>query len=261
MAIYDRDTWEFMEKIGAVLAPPPPSPLPKEEQDRHKTNYVKNTKTILKILQNPTKTIPKVVLKGALDLGFKKEAGLTPIGLFAFMNDHYSAEWWDWEPETVRESLEEDHQIVPTPEVMNMIGALQLTALTNAPFEHWDKFEKVGHAFYHNVVDFRVVQPMEPDEVALTFHYLALLRPGQEFQPEIYAYAAACCNEAGLVYLPPGLFPEACQEALAAQAHTRELEEEVKLQRAGGEFRPAPSDACAHQLAMLKEIQEALADA
>ena len=256
MPHYDESTRLFMEKMADG-----PSPHQHKHKDEGPTakEYVKNTKTLLNILNNPVKAIPRAVLKGALNVGFKKESGMRPVALFSFLNDQHDHLWWDWEPETIRQTLEQEHAIEPTREVMNMIGALQLVALSNGPFEHWHQFEKVGHAFYQNIVDFRVVQPLEPDEAAAAFKYLALIRPGQEFEDEIYAYVAAACHMAGMVYLPDDLFPAPCQTHLEGMIHDTTMTAEVK--GCWGSGVTPGSEAIVHQVAMLHDVKEALSDA
>lgn len=259
MTTFDDPTRAFMAKLGVDHNAPRPHHDERRRKEPSVKEYLKDAKTLLKIVKNPTSATPKAALKTLINVAFPKEAGLTPLGLFGLMNEHYGRDWWDWEPETMRQVLAGEHAVAPTREIMNMIGALQLIASTNSPFEHWDKFEKVGHALYGNIVDFRVVQPLEPDELAVTFKYLQALRPGQEFEHEIFVYAAGCCNEAGMVYMPPDLFPPPCQDQLADHNVDKALETAVERL---WESRGATDDiAESYQMDILKEIAEVLSHA
>jgi hypothetical protein len=214
------------------------------------TDSAKAGRNILRVVENPKKALPRLVQKQLLESVINKEAGLTPLKLLGYLNDHHALAWWDWEPETLWQTLAVEHGIEATDDVKNMVMALQNVVTTNAAFEHWHIFEKVGHAFFRNPLDFHVVQPMEPDQAAGALKILHTIRPQEEFSPEIWTYVSSCCHSAGLVYLPPELFGHAQAELARAQKDWSGVGREV----AGAWPRPPESDAGKHQFAMLQEI-------
>jgi len=170
---------------------------------------LRTTKQMVDMVQNPKKNIGKFLVRRTARNLMEKDGSLGVLGVYSYMNEHHGREWWDWEPETIWATLETAHKLMDdTPEeIRNMVMALQVVLNTFGPFEHWHIFEKVSHAFNQNHVDFGVMQPTEPDEIGLTIHLLAKIRPSTEYDDEVLQYISACCKIAGLVYLPEELFP------------------------------------------------------
>lgn len=156
----------------------------------------------------------------------KEGAGPFPmVSLFQSLNHHYGDAWPTWAPETLWKTM-------PMPEgevdaIKNAVQALQVVATTNAPFEDWHIFEKVGHAFCLEPVNFGQIEPLEPDHAAYAVYVLQQLRPQLEFESEVKGYVAACAKRAGLVYLPTELFPEGCQALLDGLGNDLELRDQI----------------------------------
>lgn len=255
MTTYDDATRAFIEKVSGVPMVQKDPGAAADEDDVKR--YLKRTKTVLQILQNPAKNIPRAVVKESLS-GFSKQSSVRAADLATYLDTHYAEAWHDWEPETMRQVLAEEHGYEGD-DVLNMVGALQTVLSTDLPFEHWHIFEKVGHGLYGNIVDFALVQPLEPTELAGVFKLLLRLRPDATFEPEIYAYAAGCCHDAGMVYMPGDLFPPQCQAYLEAQSYVPSFTAQV--QGLWDEGAAPLGDRTAVQLARLKEIREFVSDA
>ena len=166
--------------------------------------------------------------------GIEKVSAQTPyhhrsdvISVYEQMNDKYGQDWWDWEPETVRETLDREYGVDLGDDGVNVIGALQVILNTNQAHEHWHVFEKVGHAFNGNHVDFSVIQPLEMDEIALSLSIMNTIRPKQEFMSEIFGYIASCAKMSGLVYLPEEFFGSDPQQRLDTLNNDLELKKRV----------------------------------
>ena len=80
-----------------------------------------------------------------------EKVSYTPLQLYQFLNTNYDRQWMDWEPETLWTTLLQDHEEKPTESMKNLIQALQVIVRTNAPFEQWNVFEKVGHSKVFNI--------------------------------------------------------------------------------------------------------------
>lgn len=220
MGRFDKDTTDFMEKLASDHA---------EEPAKTDLSKLRTLKSVVKSIQDPHKAIGKALVSGlTMKAVFEKEASASVLGVFGLLNEHYGRAWWNWEPETVWQTLSREHSTEATEDLRSLIAALQLTVTTNQPFENWHIFEKVGQAFNHNPVNFGIVQPLEPQEAALTVKLLQTIRPKAEFDPEIYAYVAATAKNAGLVYTDPKVFFLDCQSFLDRMGNDTDLVEALR---------------------------------
>ena len=252
MGRYDRATRDFMEKLAGDGTPhrqeetlPPPTLNPAKDA-------LRAAKSVVRAVQTPVETLSRQSI-GLAASHLLKMASVAPMRIFAMLNERYGRDWWDWEPETLWRTIEQDLDTEADEEVKNLIQAFQLIVHTNAPFEHWHIFEKVGHALNANPVDFGIVQPLELDEAAWTVHVLKTMRPQQPFDDEVDAYIAACAKGAGVVYLPPELFPADAQAALDRMNNDLGLKAEVKAISPGTDTADIPLKV---QLGRLKECAD-----
>lgn len=242
MARFDKTTIDFMEKLAGEQ---------KDEPRKPDLSSLRTLKSVVKSIQDPHKALGKALVSGAtMKALFEKEARVKVLGVYGILNEHYGRAWWDWEPETVWQTLKKEHGFDPDEDLRNLISALQLCVTTNQPFENWHVFEKVGHAFNQNPVNFGIVQPLEPQETALTLKILRAIRPKQEFASEICGYLAATAKNAGLVYLPEEVFTAGCQSFLDEMGNDLELKEDLI------KGRNKKSAAYEIQIARLKEISD-----
>jgi hypothetical protein len=266
MAHYDNDTKKFMDDVA--------------EKEHHspvsagKLIARQGIRTIQDIATTPRTELPSRLVRRALAVATAveqhhhhhnhppqgqeyfdhiKKAPIEKRGgvdLYKYLNDKYSNAWHDWEPETLRHTLDRDGVDLDD-EVMNSIQALQVICKTNAPFEEWHVFEKVGQALNNNPVSFGHVQPLEMDEIAYTIKILQDIRPKEEFEDDIKGYIAAAAKEAGMVYLPEDLYPKGCQDFLDKMGN------DTKLRDAVAKVYPKTSNeetALGVQLARLSEV-------
>jgi hypothetical protein len=247
MARFDKDTVEFMSKVseddnsseeGAGLTP------------------LRKVRQVIKSIGNPQRAIGKAIVGEAVSHMLEKEGGISPFKVYQFLNDHYKKEWKDWEPETLWQMMKEQHDFDPTPELRNIVMAIQTSVTTNAPFEHWHIFEKVGHALSCNHVNFRILQPLEADEAARAIRFLRTVRPKQDFENEVYVYLAAVAKNCGIVYMPQELFGK-------TQEYLDEFNNDIALKNKISSLWPNVSfktseESVRIQIERLKEIKEAV---
>lgn len=199
MARIDEHTKQFMDAVADSDAQP---------SGGISLKPIRLMKQMSKGIDNPQKALGKLLVRGTLNEVLDKEGAVNVIDLYGFLNDHYARLWWDWEPETIWAELQRDHFTGGAPEeIKDAVMALQLTVNSHAPFEEWHVFEKVGHAFCFNHVDFTIVQPLEPTEAALTMALLGKIRPQEKYDHEVLMYVAVCAKSAGMVWLPEEMFP------------------------------------------------------
>lgn len=257
MARTDEHTRKFMRD---VVGDKPPEHHASEALDPLRTARFAG-----KVITNPTAAIGKyLVAKATKELikeqpeEFQKKSSLDAIGLYGFMNEHHGREWWDWEPETLWKTIEDDHISGATPtELKEAILALQVILNTNSPFENWHIFEKVGHAFNMNNVDFSILQPLELDEAALTVAIMNRIRPKQEYEPEVLTYIAVCARQSGMAYLPENMFP-GVQKYLDELNFDQALRDSVKNLWDKKDSSRSMTDAEDIQITRLKEISDYL---
>ncbi len=216
---FDAATDAFIAKVADTTVEP--------LHDHAMRDALGLARKVVRATQDPAKTLSRAMI-GLATKEMLKEGAMPVLRLFELLNNQYSRAWYDWEPETIWDTLSREQGVVLDRELKDMVLALQLTMNSDAPFEHWHVFEKVGHAFNQNIVDFNVVQPLELDEAAFTLSVLSKLRTAIDVEDEICGYVAAIAKESGVVYLPPELFPARCQAALDGMNNNIELRELVK---------------------------------
>lgn len=211
-------------------------------------------KKVIRMAQHPTTNIPRALV-GLATKELIKEGSITALGLYDVLNTNYEKDWWDWEPETIWKTLSVEQGIETSPEIRDMVLALQLIVNTNQPFEHWHIFEKIGNALNGNEVDFRLLQPLELDDVSATIQILKKLRPATGYEDEILAYVAAVAKSSGIVFLPQELFTAECQAYLDALNNDFELRDQVS-KRWPASYKKDDSPALKIQLMQLHEVKE-----
>ena len=269
MARFDDLTAAFMEKVAGQqlhltvddLDVDPQAIQPKDRTLGEKVLSV--TRTGINVARNPIKELPRLAVKGATkhllrsgspSLEKKASAAVTPLAVYRILNDNYQHDWWDWEPETLWQTLETEHHLEMDDDLKNMIQALQVLVNTNQAHEHWHIFENVANALNGNHVDFTIMQPPEPADIAAAFKIIGTIRPNEVFDEEVYTYVAGICHGDGLVFLPQGLFPGDCQRKLSEITFDHDLESAVA--RCWATKTTSSDDRVGIQLAHLNEIKD-----
>ena len=241
MATYDQHTQAFMDGV----------------QDEHQRPIsgeaiARKAATVVgAIIQK--KPVSRMIMKEIVK-DIVKEGSISILSLYEILSDHYGRDWWDWLPETLWHHLANDHGVLATEELRNAVQAIQMMLTTNQAHENWHIFEKTVHALNLEPVDFKTLQPCEPDRIARALRLMTSIRPQQEYDSEVIQYIAACCHHAGLCYAPPSILSEEINGALDQHVVDHELAEETRAAW------PAPSAGTGTpldvQLARLHEIQE-----
>lgn len=207
MARYDEDTQKFMEDVS-------------KQSVKSIAKQVIKGRPLSEAIARQIVAAPVSVLE--------KQSGVKVLEIFKLLNNRYDHTWWDWEPETLWQTLYIDNDIEPSEQVKNIVHALQVCVKTDFAFEAWHVFENVAHSFSLNPVHFGIVQPLEINEAALAIEIIKTIRPKTEFTAEVCGYVAACAKHSGMVYLPEDLFPKECQMFLDDMGNNLELKERVK---------------------------------
>lgn len=100
----------------------------------------------------------------------------------------------DWEPETLHKALEEKYGTVG-PRTWDRIEALRLLLSNDSPAKDWHVFEKVGNALNDHIPLFGTLQPLLPEEIAITLTIMQEIAD-YDFSDEVKAYiATAALND------------------------------------------------------------------
>ena len=197
---------------------------------------------------------PKFEIGDGIKTAAQNDVAFDIISIYSDLNDSYGRGWWDWEPETIRTVLHDDHSIDLGDNGVDIIGALQVILNTNYAHELWNVFENVCAAMNGEDVNFGVIQPQELTSIAYTLKVLNRIRPKTDLEPEVDAYIAACAKNAGVVYLPEDLFGKGPQEKLDDLNNDLSLKERVALIR--DKKAEVDSEAEEIQIKRLQEIEE-----
>lgn len=241
MAHIDQATKDFMNKVA----------------DEHSDDLVDDAATVLR-----KATMAKTPAKLAVNLagGYlankvfgqqeKVAAKKSAMSIYSLMNDKFGREWHDWEPETLWTSIGN------VPEYQkNIIMVLQVLVKTNQIHEHWHLFENAVHALNGNQVDFGMLQPCELTHIYKAIKIIKIIRPKEDFSPEIFSYIAAVAKSSGVVFLPRKMFGPMSQKFLDDLNNDLELKIHVENRWPNP---PEEKDSLALkvQILRLKEIQD-----
>lgn len=271
---YDSDTTRFISEVMPTRDPNPRPTAPQSPDvapgntaasypDGWKERVVPVAKQVVGVASkireggSPSAVITKAVLKAGLKDALRQQeksaSASETLGLLHKLNSKYGASWHDWEPETIIRTVELDYGDPPNQTQLEVLQAFQVILNTNLPHESWHIFEKVGQALNEGHVDFDVVQPLRPDEVAFAVKVIDSLRK-ERYDSEVLAYMAACAKHSGMVYLPLAYFPEGCQAFLDKMGNDEHLRAEVERKYLSGEGSESLQEKV--QLAGLKEIED-----
>lgn len=128
-----------------------------------------------------------------------------PLTLFALMNSEFGTSWYDWEPETIKETVVKDVGVDPSPGTMNKIMALKL--LRSCPdklINNWRVVEKVSVAFDGDLPSMNEIEDVAPEQLS---HAFAIFKKLCKSKPneEVSKYVAARLFDAGYVVTPATL--------------------------------------------------------
>jgi hypothetical protein len=200
-----------------------------------------------------TKAVLKTSLKDALRQQEKQASVSDALGIFHSLNERYGDAWHDWEPETLSQTIAMDLEKPPSGGMLDILQAFQVILKTNQAHESWHVFENVGQALNENHVDFDIVQPLRPDEVAFAVRVIDSLRK-EKYDQEVLAYMAACAKHSGMVFMPVSYFPEGCQAFLDGMGNDEGLKASVERKYTSGEGGGDMQEKI--QLDGLKEIED-----
>ncbi len=163
-------------------------------------------------LVGPTSFIMTKAAEAAL---FTKEAtaddylsriDVHPLKVVAELTDMMGEEWTEWEPETIRETLEKEAGIEPSDDVMNKVMAVKIVlARPDRFYDDWHAFEKISVALNDCSPIMGTVEDVPVEWLSNSVAIIEKIAAPGDFSPEVKKYTAARLFDQGYVIAPPKL--------------------------------------------------------
>jgi len=140
-----------------------------------------------------------------------KEAGsylarndVHPLKLVAELEDTLGADWSEWEPETIRESIVKEAGVDPSDDVMSKIMAVKIIMRRpEAFFDDWQSMEKISVALNDRSPMMGAIEDVPIEWLSNAVSIVGRLVGPADFGPEVSKYAAARLYDQGYVVAPP----------------------------------------------------------
>lgn len=139
------------------------------------------------------------------EIGLVETRDANPIRIKWALDNEYDQEWYQWEPETIWETLRKDGIDEVDPVSKHKILAIKAISNTDEFFRNWRAFEKACVAFSDREANFGHVQEVRLHDVAVTVHLVRNFIKDKEFTDEVKSYIAACAIRDGFMMLPEEL--------------------------------------------------------
>jgi hypothetical protein len=156
-----------------------------------------------------------VVIKAASAATMVKEAAADdylsrmdahPLKIVAELTDMMGEDWTEWEPETIRETLEKEAGIDPSDDVMNKIMAVKIVlARPDRFYDDWHAFEKIAVALNDCSPSMGGVEEVPVEWLSNAVSIIEKLAAEGDFSAEVKKYTAARLFDQGYVIAPPKL--------------------------------------------------------
>jgi len=144
-----------------------------------------------------------------------------PITLIRDIASKYGPSWVEIvQPETLWSMIESDFGLKGFGDVSlyrdekDLILAVRLAAVSDAPWVDFHVFEKVGQAFNGNHVNFSTSQPLSPGECLYTVSVLRQIRGKETFGIDVAKYVAVSFKDRGYTAILPGVGADFAQTEL-----------------------------------------------
>jgi hypothetical protein len=128
-----------------------------------------------------------------------------PLTLSSLLGSEFGTDWYDWEPETISETIVRQVGVDPSPTTMNKIMALKmLRACPDKVLNDWRIIEKVSVAFDGDTPSMNEIEDVAPEQLS---HAFSLMKAMCKKKPseDVSKYVAARLYDAGYVITPATL--------------------------------------------------------
>lgn len=137
-------------------------------------------------------------------LSLLEDEDINPIKVMLLMNEKWQEEWFDWEPETIIQTLYMEGISIGNIN-LSKIFAIRTVLKTNEFFEDPRTFEKVVIAFSGRIVDWGCVQEVSVSEMNAVVALIERYLKEHDFSNEVSMYVAGRATTEGFVKLPTSL--------------------------------------------------------
>jgi hypothetical protein len=128
-----------------------------------------------------------------------------PVALMLVLMEKFSVDWFDWEPETLKQEILSTFNATSISEHnWQKIQAVRTLTRSEGFWEEWHVFEKILQALNNNVPRFDITQRCTLAQLMAGVDIANQVRD-EEYSEEIQRYVAACALDEGVIYLPSPL--------------------------------------------------------
>lgn len=128
-----------------------------------------------------------------------------PVALTMVLLEKFSAEWLEWEPDTLKKEILETFKATSISEHnWQKIQAIKTLTSTVGFWKEWQIFEKIVQALNNNVPRFDIAQRCTLSQLMAGVDIANTIRK-EVFDDEPQKYIAACALDEGVTYLPTPL--------------------------------------------------------
>lgn len=136
-----------------------------------------------------------------------------PVIFDLVLMKQYEVEWFGWEASTLWKEIKEDFRV---PSISNhakaKIQAVKTLHINEWFWTKWEVFSWICQALNNNLPDFQVMEKPSIPQLFNAIDIATMVRPDEEFGPEVQMFVAACFIEEGVFYAPKPA--EFCQDEI-----------------------------------------------
>ena len=127
-----------------------------------------------------------------------------PVVLNFAMMKQFGIEWVGWEPETCWAEIQREFKTQVSELSRAKLQVIRTLAVSNAPWEQWQVFEKVIQGLNNNIPNFEIMQAPSLEQLYAGIDIMEQLRT-VEFDHEVKLYAAAAVLHENVTFVPAPL--------------------------------------------------------
>lgn len=144
------------------------------------------------------------MVKEAADTEYFARDDVHPLKLVAMLDDLFGAEWREWEPESVHESLSKEAGVDVGDAVMNKIMAVKIALRRPDVFyDNWQAMEKMAVAFNDHSPVHGTTEDVPVEWLSNAVAVMSKISAPGDFSPEVETYVASRLFDSGYVVSPP----------------------------------------------------------
>jgi len=126
------------------------------------------------------------------------------IRVYDFLNQALGVDWWEWEPETIEQTLFIRYGVALEDVNRDKVMAIKHLCGNDRAFSDWFEFNQLALAFSGVIADFEMLRKPTPGMIISTVKVMNYIRPDREsfFGEDVLKYMVISLIDDG-IYIPP----------------------------------------------------------